>query len=94
MEPAGRIAQKDIRFARLCGSHSVIDHRRRIRAFLSADHVHTRAVRPLLQLFACGGAESIRSGDHHFLSLVFQFARKLSDGGCLAHSVHADHEYD
>ena len=94
METPCRIAQKDVRLPCLCRCHGIINNGSRICSFLAADHVNPGSVRPFLQLFAGGGAECIRSGEHHFLSLILELSCELTDGCRLAHTIYPDHKYD
>ena len=91
MEAPRRITEEHIRLSGLRRRNGIIDHSRRIGAFLSADHIRACTVRPLPELLACCRTECIRGGDHDFLPLALQLSCKLTDGGRLAHAVHTDH---
>ena len=92
MKASRRITQQNIRISRLGCRHRIVDDRRRVCALLSADHIHTGAVCPLLQLVSRRCAEGIRCRKHDLFPLVLELSRQLSNGCGLAHAVDTDHE--
>ncbi len=94
MKPAGSIAQQYIRTPCFGRRHRVIDHRRRVRAFLPADQICLRAVRPLLKLLSCRRAEGIGRCKHHLLILRTKLPCQLPYRSSLPDAVDSDHHND
>ena len=56
--------------------------------------LHTRAVRPNLELIGCSGAKGIRRTEQNAFSFPGKLTGQLADGCGLAHAVDADHQHD
>ncbi len=94
MEPPGGIDEQDVRMAGLCRLDGIVDHCRRVGAFLMFDDLHTAALGPDLQLLDGGSPEGVGSADQDLLALGFEIRRQLPDGGGLPGAVHADDKDD
>ena len=94
MKTPCRVTDQYIGLSCLCGIYGIIDHRRRISAVRAADHIDSRAVRPLCKLVSCSRPECVRSGDQHLLSLSLQDTGELSHRCGLTDTVDTDHKYD
>ncbi len=91
--PCG-ITDQHIHISGFCGVDCVKDHRGRVCAVRSANHVHPRAVCPLCQLVSGSSPEGVRGGNQYFFALFFQDTCKFSDRGSLAYTVDSYDKYD
>ena len=94
METSRRVDQQNISLAGFRRGNRVVYDGIGIRAFLSGDDIHLRAVRPGLQLWNRCRAEGIRGCDDNLFALMMELGGELADGRRLADPVNADDEDD
>ena len=93
MQTACSIDQHHIGTVSLRTWECVKSHRSRIAAHLLLHHRHAYALTPDAELLNSGCTEGVCSTQVHFLASLFELPGKLSDGGCLAHTVHTYDKY-
>ena len=93
MEAASRIDNEDIAVTGYGGLAGIVGNCSRIAAFLVFHELGTATLSPSFQLVNRCGTERIACGNHHLLALVYPTGGKLTDGGRLASTVHADDKY-
>ena len=93
MEPSGRVADNDVRAARLGRRDGVKDDRRRVCALVLPDDIHMCALRPDLELIRRRRAERVRRAEEYLLALTAALICDLADGRGLANAVDADHQH-
>ena len=92
MKSSCGITDQDICISCLGCCHCIIYDRCRVCSCLSADKVDTCTVCPLCKLLTCCRTEGICCCKDNFLSLIFEFAGKFTNGSCLSYSVDTDHK--
>ncbi|CDN45251.1 hypothetical protein BN871_GX_00030 [Paenibacillus sp. P22] len=94
LQPARRVAQKDVRLALLGRLDGVIHDRRRIGARLLADDVDADALAPHFKLLDRAGPEGVAGRHQHRFPLALELMGELADRRRFADAVDPDEQND
>ncbi len=93
METAGGVDDHNIHVVGLGRLQGVERHGCRVGPEPLFHHRHSGPFSPDVELLDGGGAECVGGPEHHLVAGGLELGGKLSDCGCLAYAVYADHHY-